>query len=220
MHEEYAKKNFFGCQIVENIPFTWVERWWNKIRKPPWCSEVLENFSHQKESHCTCSCKRQHAPFMMRALRPWTWWQRFVSLLSPLMRLSADPGHMLEFTGRWPPSCRLPYLIWDLLRSGWNPTQHHTKQAHTHTHTRNRLSFVVARSMALWAAACSLPQSDTNSSVELSCAFYWQTVMILLSSMKQHRGSQRPSRGFALLIHLTFRWSQWWFDAAVHGALI
>lgn len=96
----------------KNIPYTWVEHWWNKIRKPPWCSEVLENFSHQEESHCTCSFKRHHAPFMMRALRPWTWWQRFVSVLSPLIRLSADPGHMLEFTGRWPPSCRtsLPAL--------------------------------------------------------------------------------------------------------------
>lgn len=117
------KENFFGCQIVENIP----DQHGLNV------DEIRSESPHDAQRfRGIFTSGRKWLHFMMRALRPCTWWQPLVSLLSPLMRLSADPGHMLEFTGRWPPSCRLPYLLWDLSRSSWNPTPHWTS---THTHT-------------------------------------------------------------------------------------
>lgn len=97
-----------------------------------------------------------------------------------------------------------------LSRSSCNPTQHHTKHGRTHIHTCNRLSFAEARS----TVAYSLPQSDSSSLVELSCAFYWQTVKIQLNSMKREGNDPRQA-----LIHLAFWWSQWRSDVAVQALI-
>lgn len=187
MHEEYAKKNFFGYQIVVNIPYTWVERWWDKITKPSWCSEVWGNFLRLQRS----------------------WWRLYDPYvkLDDSISLHSDATICRPWThardiARWPltahtPSSPLPSLrplppCDQMRRSSWDPT--------LCTHSE-RLSFF-CWSVAFCACELySLLQSNASSSVELSCAF----IDILWCSSRAQWNSMdityNSHKGIAIVIH-------------------
>lgn len=199
MHEEYAKKNFFGYQIVVNIPYTWVGRWWDKITKPSWCSEVSGEFSFwRSKKYSGWGYSSHDEGFMTRMLNLMT------AFLSAVTRLSADPGRMLDTARYSTMTFDRAHTVISLTFSETSPPPRSDEEIQLRSHATHTPGKIIFFCWSVALCACELYrllQSNASSSVELSCAFIdilWCSSWAQWNSMDITYNSHK---GIAIVIH-------------------